>query len=115
MLNQNRFLNLKTKISTMTSMLTYWGTVHFCQSVIPHMNKGATIVNVSSIRGLPNLASARIMPYSISKVGILSLTIGLAKEYGPDIRVNCVTPGALKQIWQKPGVMIYANNTLNNP
>lgn len=69
------------------------GTVHFCQAVIPHMEAGSSIVNISSIRGIPNLASARTMPYSVSKVGVLSLTIGLAKEYGPAIRVNCVTPG----------------------
>ena len=72
------------------------GTVHFCQAVIPYMNKASSIVNISSLRGLTNFASARIMPYSVSKAAILSLSIGLAKEYGPDIRVNCVAPGGVE-------------------
>ncbi len=31
------------------------GTVHSCQAVIPHMNGGAGIVNVASLRGLPKI------------------------------------------------------------
>jgi 3-oxoacyl-[acyl-carrier protein] reductase len=69
------------------------GTVHFCQAVIPRMEQGSTIVNISSIRGLTNLARGGIMPYSVSKAGVISLTVGLAKEFGPKIRVNCVAPG----------------------
>lgn len=69
------------------------GTVHFCQAVIPHMSDGSAVVNVSSIRGIHNLSSARAMPYCISKSGVISLSIGLAKQFGPKIRVNCVAPG----------------------
>ena len=69
------------------------GTAHFCQAAIPHMGHGSSIVNVSSIRGIANLARGGALPYSVSKAGVISLTIGLAKELGPKIRVNCVAPG----------------------
>ncbi len=69
------------------------GSANFCQLVIPQMNKGGSIVNVSSIRGLSNLARIGAVPYCVSKAGVISLTVALAKEYGPTIRVNCVAPG----------------------
>jgi 3-oxoacyl-[acyl-carrier protein] reductase len=69
------------------------GTAHFCQAVIPHMKQGSTIVNVSSIRGLIKLSRGGALPYCVSKAGVTSLTVGLAKEFGPKIRVNCVAPG----------------------
>ena len=52
--------------------------------------KGA-IVTITSTRALmsePNTES-----YSASKGGLLALTHALAISLGPDIRVNCVSPG----------------------
>jgi 3-oxoacyl-[acyl-carrier protein] reductase len=69
------------------------GTVHFCQEVIPHMQKQkyGRIVNVSSIRGY-GLTSGRPV-YSASKAAIINLTASLAKDFAPDIAVNSVAPG----------------------
>jgi len=71
------------------------GTVHFIQSVAPHMLKAKTgrIVNVSSIRGHDNTSSSRIAAYSASKASVVNLTAALAKEFAPYIAVNCVSPG----------------------
>ncbi len=33
------------------------------------------------------------LPYSISKAGVMALTIGLAKALAPHIQVNCINPG----------------------
>ena len=71
------------------------GTVHFCQAVIPNMlkRKYGRIVNIASVRGhLVNIYSKNLT-YSTSKAAIINLTVGLAKEYMPDIAVNAVSPG----------------------
>jgi len=35
------------------------------------------------------------VPYSISKAGVVSLTVGLAKLLGPEVRVNAIAPGTV--------------------
>ena len=35
------------------------------------------------------------VPYSISKAGVVSMTIGLAKLLGPEVRVNAIAPGTV--------------------
>ena len=74
------------------------GTVHFIQAVAPHMLKAKSgrIVNVSSIRGMENMASSRITAYSASKAAVNNLTSALAKEFAPYIAVNAVAPGFTK-------------------
>jgi NAD(P)-dependent dehydrogenase (short-subunit alcohol dehydrogenase family) len=51
----------------------------------------AAIVNISSIAGSVGLPGRT--NYSAAKSGIEGLTRGLAVEWCPDIRVNCVAPG----------------------
>lgn len=81
------------------------GVVHFCQAVIPQMKKQkyGRIANVSSIRGIPPLASNRGISYSASKAAVINLTSSLAKEYAPYITVNSVAPGFINtditQFW----------------
>ena len=53
---------------------------------------GGSIINVSSIaatRPTPNEAA-----YSAAKAGLHALTTAYAKAYGPNVRVNCIQPGA---------------------
>lgn len=71
------------------------GTVHFCQAVIPIMQQQGygRIVNISSIRGFPHLATYKSVGYSMAKDSIRSLTASLAKIYAPQILVNAVAPG----------------------
>jgi NAD(P)-dependent dehydrogenase (short-subunit alcohol dehydrogenase family) len=59
---------------------------------VPHLKKGASIVNVSSISGIRG--SALQSPYCATKFGLIGLSKSLALEIGPrGIRVNCVAPG----------------------
>lgn len=63
--------------------------------VVPEMRKAGNgaIVNISSMAG------RRGLPYRIgycsSKAGQVGMTYGMALELAPDIRVNCVAPGAV--------------------
>jgi pteridine reductase len=55
-------------------------------------NKGC-IVNIVDIHAERGLSGYPV--YSIAKAGLVSMTKVLAKELGPDIRVNAVAPGAI--------------------
>jgi 3-oxoacyl-[acyl-carrier protein] reductase len=70
---------------------------HCTKLVLPHMvqQRAGAIVNVSSVTfflGLKNLTH-----YIASKGGIIGFTRALAREMGEhNVRVNCVTPGAVE-------------------
>lgn len=53
------------------------------------------IVNITDINGIRPLKNYSV--YSIAKAGLIMLTKSLAKELGPDIRVNAIAPGSI--IW----------------
>lgn len=53
------------------------------------------VVNVASVAG--KLASPEISAYAASKAGVISLTKAVARELAhSSVRVNCVTPGAIR-------------------
>jgi NAD(P)-dependent dehydrogenase (short-subunit alcohol dehydrogenase family) len=59
---------------------------------IPHLRKQkGTIINIASTRALQSEGTDT--PYSASKGGLVALTHALAVDLGPDIRVNCISPG----------------------
>jgi NAD(P)-dependent dehydrogenase (short-subunit alcohol dehydrogenase family) len=62
---------------------------------IPIMRKtgGGTIINTGSVHSLVSFATATA--YDAAKAGVLGLTRTLAIDYGPDIRVCAVLPGAI--------------------
>lgn len=71
--------------------------VFLCSKVaIPEMIKGGggAIVNISSVAGIS--AYARSLPYSVSKAGVIHLTLTTASQYtSRGIRVNCIAPGTV--------------------
>ena len=77
------------------------GAFLMAKHAAPHLRatRGA-IVNVASTRALQSEANTEA--YSASKGGLVALTHALAMSLGPDVRVNCVSPGWIDVSgWQK--------------
>lgn len=64
------------------------------QAAAPHLKKnGGCIVNIADIYGDRPLIGYLI--YSVAKAGVIMLTKALARELGPEIRVNAIAPGVI--------------------
>jgi len=78
------------------------------QAVAPGMNRagGGSIINMSSISWM--IPSTGLPAYITAKAGIVGLTRTLARELGgANIRVNCISPGAImterqRRLWMTP-------------
>ena len=58
----------------------------------PHLRRSrGAIVNIASTRALQSEPDTE--PYAASKAGLVGLTHALAMSLGPDVRVNCISPG----------------------
>ena len=70
--------------------------VFFCtKHAVPALRAAkGNVVNVASILGIRGRGSG-LSVYCASKGGVVNLTRDLAIELAPDIRVNCICPGAV--------------------
>lgn len=68
-----------------------------CRHFINHRGKkGGIIVNTASIEAILPFKKD-LIPYSMSKAGVISLTRSIARDYGKNgFRANVVLPGAIK-------------------
>ena len=87
--------------------------VHAIKAVLPHMTNGGSIVGLASQAGRDG-GGAGAVAYAASKGAVMTMTRGLAKELGPDIRVNSVCPGMIDtdfhNIFSKPEVRSHVAN-----
>lgn len=68
------------------------GPLFLSQAAAPHLKRThGCIVNIGDIHAERPMRDYAV--YCISKAGLIMLTKQLAKELGPDIRVNTVSPG----------------------
>ena len=78
------------------------GTFHGIRAAAPVIlaGGGGAVVNVSSVSGMrPTRGEAA---YSAAKAAVIALTQSAALEYGPTLRVNCVSPGLIDTPFTAP-------------
>ena len=69
-----------------------FGYFHMAKAALPHLGKGACIINTGSVTGLEG--SAKLLDYSATKGAIHAFTKSLASNLiDKGIRVNAVAPG----------------------
>ena len=69
-----------------------FGYIRMAKAALPHLKKGASIINTGSVTGLEG--SARLLDYSATKGAIHAFTKSLAQSLiAKGIRVNAVAPG----------------------
>lgn len=67
---------------------------YLCKAAVPHMPKGSSIINTSSVVAFD--PSEDLLPYSATKSAVVNLTANLSQillKQGKGIRVNSVAPG----------------------
>ncbi len=72
-----------------------------CQAAAPHLKKSyGVIINMLDIHARRPLREHTL--YSTAKAGLAMLTLSLARELGPEVRVNGVAPGPI--LWPTQGL-----------
>lgn len=83
--------------------LDHWNTVmdlnvtsffHLAKATTPHMPEGSSIVAFASQAGRDGGGPGAVA-YATSKGAVMTMTRGMAKEFGPRIRVNAICPGMI--------------------
>ncbi|WP_417259998.1 SDR family NAD(P)-dependent oxidoreductase [Celeribacter sp.] len=86
--------------------LNLTSTFLMVKACLPHLKSGA-IVNLASQAGRDGGGGGAVA-YATSKGAVMTMTRGLAKELGPDVRVNAICPGMIDtdfhNVFTKPEV-----------
>jgi NAD(P)-dependent dehydrogenase (short-subunit alcohol dehydrogenase family) len=98
--------------------LNFKGPFRLATQVAHRMNQGegGVIINVSSSGALMPLP--RVVPYSAAKAALNAMTVSLAHEYGPKVRVNTLSAGPfltdISKAWSAEA-REHADNALGRP
>lgn len=73
--------------------LNFKGPFRLASQVACRMSEGGggSIINVSSIAALQ--PAPQVVPYGGAKAALNAMTVSLAREYAPHVRVNAIAPG----------------------
>jgi NAD(P)-dependent dehydrogenase (short-subunit alcohol dehydrogenase family) len=90
------FLEIDRDFLTRVMDINLYSVVTMCQHMIAgRMRKGGVIINIGSIEAIMPFAEG-LVPYDLSKIGVIALTRSLAKEYGRHgFRINAIVPGGI--------------------
>jgi NAD(P)-dependent dehydrogenase (short-subunit alcohol dehydrogenase family) len=98
--------------------LNFKGPFRLASQVAKRMydGEGGVIINVSSSGALMPLPGA--VPYSGAKAALNAMTVSFAREYGPKVRVNTLSPGPfltdISKAWTEEA-REHSNNALGRP
>jgi len=98
--------------------LNFKGPFRLASQVAHRMSQGegGVIINVSSSGALMPLPA--VIPYSGAKAALNAMTVSMAREYGPKVRVNTISAGPfltdIANAWT-PEAREHANNALGRP
>ncbi len=98
MLVKKDFLDMNEGDYERCFRLNFWSPFRLIQAILPHMPKGAHIVNISSMGGFQGSQKfPGLTVYSASKAAIANLTESLAEELKPNgVFVNAIAPGSVQ-------------------
>ncbi|GAB2560830.1 SDR family oxidoreductase [Dyella jejuensis] len=91
---QESFLDISTEQFDQTFKTNVYALFWICKAAVPHLPRGATIINTASIQAYDQ--SPILGDYAPTKSAIVGLTKVLAKQLAErGIRVNAVAPGPI--------------------
>ena len=91
---QKSLLDVSAKQLERTFRTNIFSYFYLTKAALPHLKKGATIINTTSVTAYRG--SAHLLDYSSTKGAIVSFTRSLAAQLAPkQIRVNGVAPGPI--------------------
>jgi pteridine reductase len=97
--NASRFFPTTVGLTTMTQWdelvdSNLRGPYFLTQALLPELaTAGGSVVNILDVHAVRPMANHAV--YCIAKAGLQMMTLALAKDLGPQVRVNGVAPGAI--------------------
>lgn len=106
------FADLTSENWRQTMAVNLDGVFNTLRPLLPILADGASITLLSSRAGHGG-GSAGHVHYGATKGAMLSLARGLARELGPRVRVNAVSPGVIETPMTSAALKVYGDDVLN--
>jgi NAD(P)-dependent dehydrogenase (short-subunit alcohol dehydrogenase family) len=92
--SQDSIIAISQEQLEQTFAVNVFGLIYLCQAALPHMKRGANIINTASIVAFKG--NKDLLDYSGTKGAIVAITKSLAMQVAAQgIRVNAVAPGPI--------------------